>query len=201
MGTFSETEGISTGGLDRTREFAIAREMLTGAASARDRNPRAIDLDGNPWLGNPSLQSEATDLGAAFASVTAMLACLEQNLAEATAGQGGYILVGPALITWLKSEDLIWRDGARWRTAHGTTVIDSAGYDGRAPGDAGPPAAAAPLYAYAVADVWAGVGQRAVYSDVDRSDNTETTRSEDIALTAFSPCAVFAAASTVATAC
>lgn len=197
----SVTEGMATGALDSTREYALAREMLTGEASTRDRNPRAIDLNGDEWMGNPSLQSEAVDLGAAFTSVTAMVACLEQNLAAATAGRGGYILVGVGLATWLKSEDLIWRDGARWRTATGATVIVSAGFDGRSPADTVGPAAGDPLYAYAVADVWAGVGERAVYSDVDRADNTETSRAEDIALGAFSPCAVFAAASTVATAC
>lgn len=201
MGSASEVGSIANGELDRTRDFALAREMLTGEASARDRNPRAIDLDGNEWLGNPSLQSEAVDLGAAFASVTAMLACLEQNLADATAGRGGYILVGPGLATWLKAEDLVWRDGARWRTVNGTTVIISAGYDGRAPGASPAPDAGDPLYAYAVADVWAGIGERRTYSDVDRADNTETSRSEDLGLAAFSPCAVFAAASTVATAC
>lgn len=201
MGAFSEVESTATGELDRTRDFAIAREMLTGAASARDRNPNALDLNDDEWLGNPSLQSEAVDLGAAFTSVTAMVACLEANLAEATSGRGGYLLVGPALMTWLKAEDLVWRDGARWRTANGTTVIASAGFDGRAPGASPAPDTGDPLYAYAVPDVFAGVGERATYSDVDRSVNTETSRSEDIALAAFSPCAVFAAASTTATAC
>lgn len=194
-------ESVATGELDRVRDFALAREMLTGEASLRDRNPDAIDMDGNPYMGNPSLQSEATDLGAAFASVTAMLACVEQNLSDATSGRGGVLLSGPALATWLFNASLLWRDGARWRTVTGNPVIISGGFDGRAPDDTGPLAQGEPLHLYGVSNVWASIGERRVYSDTDRSVNTDTSRAEDLGLAVFSPCAVFAAASTVATAC
>lgn len=194
-------ESVSGGELDRTREYALARELLTGEVSARDRNPSAILTGGGSYLGNPSLQSEATDLGAGFTSVTAMLACLEQNLAEATSGRGGVLLSGPALATWLFKESLLWRDGARWRTVTGNPVIVSGGFDGRAPGDTAPPDPTDPLHLYAASNVWASVGERATYADVDRGVNTATSRSEDVGLAVFSPCAVFAAASTVALAC
>lgn len=194
-------ETVAAGELDRTRDFAIARELLTGEISRRDRNPNAILADGSPYMGNPSLQSEATDLGAAFASVTAMLACLEQNLSEATSGRGGVLFAGPALATWLFKESLIWRDGVRWRTATGNPVAVSGGFDGRAPDDTAAPVATDPLHLYAASNVWANVGERATLSDVDRNVNTGTARAEDLGLAVFSPCAVFAAASTVALAC
>lgn len=195
-------EGVGEAELERTRDFALARELLTGEASERDRNPLSLDIDGvTPFPGNPSLQSEASDLGAAFASVAAMVACIEQNLSEATFGRGGVLFAGPGLLTYMFSARTIWRDGARWRTAAGNTVIVSGGFDGRAPADTEGPAASDPLYLYGVADVWASVGERQVYTDVNRQVNTETSRAEDVALAAFSPCAVFAAASTAAVAC
>lgn len=179
--------------LDRVRSFALAREMLTGAASARDAS--------DPDHANPSLVGTATDLGADFTSVASALGCLEAELAEANSGRGGVILASIGFATAALAERVIWRDGARWRTVTGSTVIVSGGFDGRGPGAVAPPAADAPLYAYGTTAVWAGVGERATYQALDRAVNTDTARAEDIALVAFSICAVFAAASTTAVAC
>lgn len=179
--------------LDRVRGFALAREMLTGEASERDTQL--------PDLPNPSLVGTATDLGATFTSATAALACLERNLGEAVSGRGGVILVGPDVAGFLLAERSIWRDGARWKTAWGNTVIVDAGFDGRGPDDTTAPAAGAALYMYAVADVWAGIGGRTPLEDVDRAVNTLHVRQEDVALAAFPTCAVFAAASSAVTAC
>lgn len=184
---------VSARELDRTRSFALAREMLTGAASARDAS--------DPEHANPSLVGTAVDLGATFTTSAAMLECLEQQIAEATSGRGAVLLASPAVATGLLAENLLWRDGARWRTAWGSQVIVDAGFDGRAPGSAAPPAAGAAAYLYAVADVWAGVGRRDVYDDVNRLINTASARAEDVALAAFPTCAVFAAASTAVTVC
>lgn len=185
--------GVAGSALDRTRSFALARELLTGAASARDAT--------DPSYANPSLVGMATDLGAAFATVAAALECLEQHIGEATAGQGAVILASPALATALLAERVVWRDGARWRTAWGSTVVVDAGFDGRAPDATAGPAAGANPYLYAVADVWASVGSRDTYADVDRAVNTARSRAEDIGIVAFPTCAVFAAASTAVTVC
>jgi hypothetical protein len=179
--------------LPRTASFALARELLTGAASVRD-TPAGIDP-------NPSLVGDSTDLGAAFASVADALACLEAQLAEANAGRGGVILAPIGFATQALAERVMWRDGARWRTVTGNVVIVSGGFDGRGPGDLVPPAASDPLYAYATTAVWAGVGRTDTYGDVNRDINTAAARAEQVALAAFSTCAVFAAASTTATAC
>lgn len=179
--------------LPRTGQFALARELLTGAASERD-TPAGIDP-------NPSLVGTATDLGEAFTSVADALACLESQLAEANAGRGGVILMPIGFATQALAERVLWRDGARWRTVTGNPVMISGGFDGRGPGDTTPPAADAPLYAYATTAVWAGVGRTDTYGDVAREVNTAAARAEQVGLAAFSTCAVFAAASTTATAC
>ena len=184
--------GLAGPALDQTRDYALAREMLTGEASARDA---AV-----PENANPALVDTAVDLGE-FVFLAQAVACLEQRLAAATGGRGGYLLAGLDMATHLLANRLVWRDGARWRTAGGSTVIVSAGFDGRAPGDTAPPPAGQALTLYAVPNVWAGVGSRSALFDVNRSDNTATDRAEDIALVAFSTCAVFAASSPEATSC
>lgn len=193
--TRGNTDVVSVAGreLDRVRSFALAREMLTAEASARDAD--------DPSHINPSLVGTATDLGDTFTSSTAALACLERNIGEAFSGRGGVILIGPDVATHLLAERAIWRDGARWKTAAGNSVIADPGFDGRAPGSVAPPAPSDPAYMYAVGDVWASVGGRDTYDDVNRSVNTASARAEDGALAAFPTCAVFAAASTTATVC
>lgn len=189
----TDVAAMSREELARTGSFALAREMLTGVASARD-TPDALTP-------NPSLAGVATDLGADFESVAAALACMESQLAELNAGRGGVILAPIAFATQALAERVIWRDGARWRTVTGAPVIVSGGFDGRAPAAVVPPADGAPVYAYATTAVWAGVGAVDTYGDVNRSVNTAASRAEQVALAAFSTCAVVAAASTTATAC
>ena len=178
--------------LDQTRDYALARELLTGAASARD----AADPD----HANPSLVGTAVPL-ATTPFLAGALACLEARMAYATGGRDGFVLAGVDMATHLLANDLIWRDGSRWRTAAGSTVVISAGFDGRGPGATAPPDAGDMLSLYAVANLWAGVGTRTVLSDVNRADNTATERVEDVALAAFPTCAVFAATSDEVTSC
>lgn len=192
------TEAAAGLALLQTADFALSRELLTGEASFRDQNPNAVDPGGNPALVNV-----AVSLGA-FDTVAGALACLDQRLHAETSGRGGYLFAGVDMATWLLDQRVIWRDGARWRTAAGTTVIISAGFDGRAPVADGPgeaPGTGEALFLYASAGVWAGTGETADYSDVDRAVNTQTSRAEQVALVAFSPCATFAASATSAEAC
>ncbi len=197
-----DTALVADSALPQTVDFALAFELLTGTASGRDFNPNAQDPGGNPALVNT-----ATDLGSFAVSgggLAAAVACLEQTLAEATGGRGGVLFAGADMATWLLDERIIWRDGARWRTASGNPVIISGGFDGRAPvadGTGTAPAEGEPLYLYGTAGVWAGTGEQQTYSDVDRSVNTVTSRAEQIALIAFTPCAVFAAAADSVTKC
>lgn len=198
LGADFNVRAIAATALGETGEFALARELLTGAASARDLNPNAADP-----VGNPALVNAATSLGN-FSTIAGALACLDQTLHEETSGRGGFIFASVGLATWMLEAKIIWRDGARWRTAAGSTVVVSAGFDGRAPVGSGTgtaPAPGAALFLYASAGLWAGLGPVADYSDVNRNDNTQTSRAEEEALVAFSPCATFAASATSAAAC
>lgn len=191
-----DVAAVAEAELPRTAGFALARELLTGEASARDSAPTQA---------NPALVGEATSLGAAFTSVASALGCLEASLAAANGDRGGVIMMPIQFATQALAERVLWRDGARWRTVSGNPVMISGGFDGRAPvadpGTQAPPDPGDPLYAYATTAVWAGTGRTDTYGDVNRDVNTAAARAEQIALAAFSTCAVFAAASTTATAC
>lgn len=186
--------------LDVVREFSVARELLTGAAS------------GNPSLagvtcGDPPASCVTDDLGTATDPVAA-LGCLDQTAAEALSGRLAFIHASPAILAAWMAASAIWRDGRLWRTALGSVVVGSAGYDGRAPGGAAPVSGAS-LYAYATGEVYAATsaggrapsvpqpGERDTLESVDRSVNTATAISEDVALVVFDPCFVAAIDTTV----
>lgn len=181
--------------LDRVRDHAMASELLTGAASLRDKGPSS-DV-------NPALVNTATDLGTGATTLAVALGCLERATLAANAGRGATLFLTVEQVWQAAADYLIYRDGGRWRTPMGNLVIASEAFDGRAPVGSGSGAAPAPgatLYAYASTAVWAATGERSNLFDVDRSVNTTTARSEDIALAAFSPCATFAVETPV-TAC
>lgn len=183
-----DLNALSAAELDRTREVAVARELLTGEASLRDAGPSSI--------GNPALVHDASDLGAAYTSVVAAMADVEAAVLAANSGRGVAVLVPVPVLAHAIAAGVVWRDGARWRTPTGGLVIASPGFDGRAPGQTDPPEQGDPLYIYGVTSVWASVGERAVYQSINRAVNTDTARAEDIALAVYEPCAVFAAAAT-----
>lgn len=207
-------QAVASSALDATAGYALARELLTGEAARRDANPRA---QGNPY--NPALQTDAINLGDAFTDPIAAVGCIEQALADVTGGRRGVILVGPVLA--LEMWPFLVREGGNLFTITGTRVIVDGGFDGRAPigeispdspGDSpgddcvpwntsGGPELGDQLYIYATSAVWAGVGRRLPRGDVDRANNTARAREEQIALAAFTPCATFAAGSSVEASC
>ena len=206
-----DVQQVATANLDETADYALARELLTGQAALRDANQNVVGE-----LGNPSLQTHATDLGDAFTGPVAALGCLEQALADATGGRNGYLLIGPEIALALGEASVLIREGGRLITTTGTRVIVTGGFDGRAPDDSpgdespgdcvpwnstGAPVFGDDLYMYATASVWAGVGAGRMQSDVNRADNTASAREERVALTAFTPCATFAAGSGITKAC
>ena len=207
-----DVQAVASANLDETADYALAREMLTGQAARRDANPNVIDAP------NPSLQTHAINLGATFPNPVAALGCIEQALADTTGGRNGYILLGPEIALAL-SDTVLVREGGRLLTMTGTRVIVSGGFDGRGPIDSpgeispadpcepwnefGGPAFGDQLYIYATASVWSGVGAPGgnMRSDVNRRVNTASAREERGALSAFTPCATFAAGSGITKAC
>ncbi len=173
----SDLMAFASQSLDVTREFAVAREFLAGAAS------------GNPSLG------DASELGAA-ADPIAALACLEGVAAEALSGRLAFIHVPPGVATYLKSGFAIetFDNGRTYWTASGNKVVISAGYDGREPGQ-GHPASGEPLFLYATGQVYAAFGMRDELPfgpSTERSQNTAHAIVEDAAIVVFDPCFVVA---------
>lgn len=198
---------VATGTIDETASFALAREMLTGQAAFRDANPNTADGE----AGNPALTCDSTIVGE-FDNAAAAVACLERSLAETTGGRSGYLLAAPEILFGLAAWDVVYREAGRWYTLTGTRVIVDPGFDGRAPvcddspgcepwGMNGGPAVGEPLWLYATASVWAGVGTDMMRDDVNRADNTANARAERVALAAFTPCATFAASTGVVKTC
>lgn len=154
--------------LDVTREFAVAREFLTGASS------------GNPSLADATVLTASTDPVAA-------LGCLDQKAAEALSGRLAFIHASPSIATTWMAASAIRLDGRTWRTALGNVVVVSAGYDGRTPGGAAP-VNGGPQFAYATGEVYAATIKADTLDAVDRSINTRIATAEDVALVAFDPC-------------
>jgi hypothetical protein len=183
----TDWDALSGAELDRTRDFALASELLTGIARDRDLGPSS-----EPVL---ALVNTATDLGSDGTDLATVLGCLETNILTANDDRGA-VLFMPISVAWAAMKDsLLMRDGARWRTTTGSLVLISAAYDGRAPAAIDTqtaPDAGDPLYVYGTTAVFAGVGARDTLHDVDREINDVHARAEDVALVAFSPCATYA---------
>lgn len=191
--------------IDETAGFALSREMLTGQAAFRDANPN------NDEPGNPALTCDSTVVGE-FDTPSAALSCLERSLAEVTGGRSGYLLAAPEILQAMAMSDVVYREGGRWYTLTGNRVISDFGFDGRPPvcddspgcepwGMNGGPAVGEPLWLYATASVWAGVGTDLMRDDVNRANNTANARAERVAMAAFTPCATFAASTGVVKTC
>lgn len=167
----SEVDVLAGQALDVTREFGVARELLAAGAT-----------------GNPSL-ADALVMAAAADPVTA-LGCLEARANAHLAGRMAFIHVSPAVGTHLLANAAIFKEGRRWYTASGNTVVISPGYDGREPGGDSP-GAGEPLFMYATGEVYAEVGsgdQRQILQSVERTQNTAQAWAEDVALVIFDPC-------------
>lgn len=183
----TDWRAVSGAELDRVRDHALASELLTGAASARDAGGEGHE--------NPALVSEAVNLGDTATTLAQALGCLETAILTENSGRGAVLFMPVSVLWQAAADDLLYRDGARWRTPMGNLVIASEAFDGRAPvasGSGTAPEPADKLYVYGTTAVYAGIGERFTIADVDREVNTAHARSEDIALAAFEPCATFA---------
>lgn len=183
----TDWDALTASELERVKDDAIARELLTGAARDRDLGPDSGPVN--------ALINTSGEVGGDFTTLAAALGCLETATLNNNGGRGATFYM-PIAVAWQAMADsLLWRDGARWRTVMGSTVIISAGFDGRGLGnieDTEPPAGGDNLYVYATTAVWAGTGSTAALHDINRSINDVNARAEQNALVAFDPCNAWA---------
>lgn len=163
-------EQVASENLDATREYGVAQEFLTGAATD-----------------NPSL-AQAEIFGVGAADATTALACLDGAVNSELYGRLGFIHVPPTVATHLLAAGAIYNPGGnRWYTASGNVVIISPGYDGRRPGS-GQPITGEALYMYATGEVYAQTGQRENLAAYERTQNSLQAIAEEVALVVFDPC-------------
>lgn len=154
--------------LDATREFAIARELLTGAAS-----------------GNPSLADAVVIGSAGVTDPTTALACLDAHAAETLSGRLAFIHVSPQLATLLLAASAITPTAqGNYATALGNVVVVSSGYDGRGPAGFDDDL----QYLYATGVVHVEFGMRENLEAVERGQNDSIAIVEEAAIAIFDPC-------------
>ena len=175
--TLSGADPVDAGALlDVTASDALEAELYAATASTRDKPP-------DPALGNPSLSTSITsDLGD-LDDVVQAVGCAEQTAAGLVHGRRLWVHLSVAAAAAAAAAQVIWRDGTRWRTTYGSTVLIS-------PNLVAPAGTVTSLPVFVTLPVYAGLGQRQVLQDVDRTVNTATWRVEDIGLVAFDPCVV-----------
>jgi hypothetical protein len=158
MGTDRDTASrLANETIDLTRDYALGAEFATGAIT-----------------GNPSL-ADATPL-AGVTSHTDAMAALEAAIAGSLYGRLGYIHVAPDDLVYLVAEDVVWRDGPRWRSPMGNVVVASAGY------------VSLSGTLYATPEVFAAAGFRENRAALDRATNTWEALAEESGLAVFDPC-------------
>lgn len=182
----TDWDALSSAELERTKDFAISRELLTGVARNRDLGPESLPVN--------ALINQAGVVGSTYDDLATALGCLETKVLNRGAGRGVTLYMPISVAHQAMADSLLWRDGARWRTVTGSTVIISAGFDGRPPSnieDTAPPVEGTGLYVYATTSVWAGTGSTTVLHDVNRSINDVNARAEQNALVAFDVCSTW----------
>ena len=175
--TLSGEDVIDAGQLlDVTASDALEDELYAATASTRDKPP-------DPATGNPSLSTSiTTDLGD-LDDVVQAVGCAEQTAAGLVYGRRLWVHMGIAVATAAAAANAIWRDGTRWRTPYGSTVLIS-------PNLAAPAGTVTTLPVFVTLPIYAGLGQRETLLDYDRKLNVATTRVEDVGMVAFDPCMV-----------
>jgi hypothetical protein len=119
-----------------TESFHAAHELWTGTQAAASNWPNQV-------LADPASDVVTNGAGTTLDA----LACLEQYLGEAQAGQQGMIHATRQVVTHWVKDYLVTVQGGQLVTALGTVVVPDAGYTGSAPD--GSPAADGSVWAYA----------------------------------------------------
>lgn len=170
----SDIEDLGVRRLDATREFAVARALLTGE-NTEHGDPASPDL-------NPSLRGQAEEFSTQD-SITEAIALAEEEIADNFRGMRAFIHVPPRLAPFISTHTGEAR--TVFRTLAGNTVVVSPGYDGAAPDGS---LTITERWVYVSSEVHAETGMREVFSNVDRNENTDVAWAQELALALFDPC-------------
>jgi hypothetical protein len=152
----------------------LTSELITGWAS-----------------GGISLSSEATVLTAATSMAEAGLE-IEEHLRDTLQGQAGTVFIPPQLLHYAVEAEWVYRDGNRFYTQTGHSVVADAGHTG-ALGPATP--SGGEFWLYAAGDIGYGLTDTILLGEVssdtlDTSTNMRERLAEAYAQLVFDPCPV-----------
>lgn len=171
--SMSDIRTMAASRLDVTREYAMARTLMTGDGTEQDDSGTL----------NASIHGQAEELDEQD-NVNEAIARLEEEASKNLYGARAFIHVPPALAAFIEV-NAAWRDGTVWRTMMGNVVIVSPGYFGEDPDGVLEPTR---RWVYASGEVYASSGQRTVLFDVDRDVNTSVAWAQELGLVVFDPC-------------
>jgi hypothetical protein len=195
--TMNEHDGT---GRARRLLLALESELLEALLWTGDATGDDVAGEARPHLAD----GRAVELAAGAAvGIGVAFALMDQALTGCLHGVAGMVHVTPYTLAVAAAADLVDRDGNRWVTPNGHTVVAGAGYTGGGPrpavGGALPAApdllAAVPAnqWMYGTGPVFYLLGSTDTRSAVDRAVNTVTAMSERPGAAFYSPCCQFAA--------
>lgn len=129
---------------DECSTFGFAARDYAGRAQRALRAVESFWLARELWVGTlnleqPSLTDTASDVltsGMGAQAIVPAMGLVEEGLAHYLRGQPGMVHMTPQLLAHAVAAQVVYRDGALWRTAMGHVVVADAGYDGSSPTDA-----------------------------------------------------------------
>lgn len=143
VGFIDEAEARAVGALTSGEARAVEREFWTGAFGTTPHLAENVGVTGTDGVVE---QTAAEVLVTGAVDVVEGIARIEEALG-ACYGNEGVIHVPPSVLTHMKSEFLVERDGTRLRSPSGHLIAAGAGYPGTAPDGTDPPTGVRWIYA------------------------------------------------------
>lgn len=181
---------------DRCSTFGHQARDWQGRAQRLLRSVESCQVAKMLWDGEgtelcPSL-SELATVTDVNVGVAEAIGRLEKAVAVTSAGAAAMFHMSPFLLSQAVTAEVLWRDGAVWRTPMGHTVVADAGYSGIGPTDATyETVLATPMIGVALSPVEMvpGTFQQAIdwAQALDRATNTVLIRAQRQALLVWDP--------------
>lgn len=180
---------------DKCSTFGYQARDWQGRAQRLLRSVESAQIAKKLWEGGTGLTAslyELADVTALGGSVVEAVARLEKEVAVAGAGAPAMFHMSPHMLTRGVAAQVLWRDGAVWRTPMGHVVVADAGYSGLGPTSlTNETIMASPMVSVALTPVETVPGslQQAIdwASALDRATNTVEVRVQRQALLVWDP--------------